>query len=83
AVDGFEPVVKPIAAEPELSAELDAWTRSRADFLRNQAAGDPETLKQRWQRHYYKGESVAGGAPAESHIARRRLRPPRPALEGE
>lgn len=84
AVDEFEPVVKPIAAEPALRAELEAWTQSRTEFLRNQSAGDPETLKQRWQRHYYKGESVAGGVSGgEAHITRRRLRPARPASKGE
>lgn len=84
AVDAFEPVVKPIAAEPELQTEYLAWAESRTTFLANLRAGDPETLKQRWQRHYYKGETVTGGKPAaETHINKRRLKPPRPAGKGD
>lgn len=83
-VDAFEPVIKSISQEPALKAEYEAWTQSRTSFLENLRAGDPETLKQRWQRHYYKGETVTGNKPAgESHINRRRLKAPRKLGPGE
>jgi hypothetical protein len=78
AVDEFEPVVKDLASEPALQAEYDAWSTSRTTFLENLRLGDAETLKQRWQRHYYKGETVLGAKPAaETHIHKRRLKAPR------
>lgn len=85
AVEEFEPIVIPIGADPELTKEYEAWAASRSGFLDGLRAGDPETLKQRWQRHYYKGETVTGSKPAEAedHVNRRRLRAPRPAEPGE
>lgn len=84
AVDDFEPIVKPIAADPELLKEYQAWSQSRSTFLENLRSGDPETVKQRWQRHYYKGETVTGDKPAaDTHINKRRVAVPRPAKPGE
>lgn len=83
SVDQFEPVVKRLAAEPELVAEYEAWRKSRADFLVGLDANDPEVLRQGWQRHYFKGQKPSDAAPVETHIHRRRLKPPRPAGTGE
>ena len=38
--------------------------------------GEPETVKQGWQRHYVKGAAPQGEA-ASFHLSRRRLKPPR------
>ncbi|MGE3301661.1 MAG: DUF6065 family protein [Hyphomonadaceae bacterium] len=84
AVEAFEPVMKKLADEPELAAEYEAWRGSREGFLKGLAENDAETIRQKWQRHYYKGQSPAGGtAAAEDHVHRRRLKPPRPAKPGE
>ncbi|MGB2389186.1 MAG: DUF6065 family protein, partial [Henriciella sp.] len=39
-------------------------------------AGDPESRKAGWQRHYMRGETTTGDA-AEAHQTKRRLKPPR------
>ncbi len=79
SVDQFEPVVKKLADEPALQAEYEAWRESRNTFLQGLADRDPQALRQGWQRHYFKGETPSGEKPADTHINRRRLKPPRPA----
>lgn len=81
--DTVQPVMKRLADEPELQKEFRAWSESRGKFLDDLSARNPETLRQGWQRHYFKGESVTGAKREQGHINRRRLKPPRPAEPGE
>ncbi|MES1202631.1 MAG: DUF6065 family protein [Pseudomonadota bacterium] len=83
SVEQFEPVLKRLEAEPALLAEYSAWRDSRTGFLQKLDERDAETMRQKWQRHYYRGQSPSGEAGSDSHINRRRLKPPRPAQEGE
>lgn len=83
AYDEIEPVIKDLASEPELVKEFEAWRDSRGSFLEKLGARDPATLRQGWQRHYFKGETVTGQKREDSHINRRRLKAPRPAKPGE
>lgn len=83
SVEEFEPVVKRLADEPELKAEFQAWAESRNTFLKGLQERDPEAIRLKWQRHYYKGKTVAGATAPDSHTARRRLKQPRPAKPGE
>jgi hypothetical protein len=83
SVDQFEPVVKSIDDEPALKAEYLAWHESRSTFLQGLDEKNPDVMRQGWQRHYFKGQSVLSDQPAAAHINRRRLKPPRPAGEGE
>jgi anti-sigma factor RsiW len=83
SVDRFEPVVKDIEDDPALREEYMAWRDSRATFLQNLDAQDPETVRQGWQRHYFKGQKPTDEAPVDTHINRRRLKPPRRPRPGE
>jgi len=83
SVDQFEPIVKSIDDDPALKDEYLAWHASRTGFLQGLDARDPETVRQGWQRHYFKGQSVGAEQKADSHINRRRLKAPRPAKPGE
>lgn len=83
SVDQFEPVVKSLADDRELNLEYQAWYNSRSGFLAGLEAHDPETLRQGWQRHYFKGQKPTEDAAVGTHINRRRLKPPRPAKPGE
>ena len=83
SVEQFEPVLKRLDSEPELKAEYQAWHDSRTNFLQKLGDRDEETMRQKWQRHYYKGESPTGAVEADNHIHRRRLSQPRPAKPGE
>jgi hypothetical protein len=39
-------------------------------------------MKARWQRHYMKGENVATGDSAGTHVTKRKLKTPKPPLPG-
>jgi hypothetical protein len=83
SVDQFEPIVKSLRDEPELEKEYHAWHASRSDFLKGLAERDAETIRQKWQRHYYQGRTPSGETLTEAHISKRRLKAPRPAKPGE
>jgi len=85
SVDPFEPVIKRMADNPELTKEYAAWSESRTSFLDKLSARDEDTIKQGWQRHYFKGEKVEGEQSERQgfHINRRRLKSPRIAKPGE
>jgi hypothetical protein len=83
ALDDVQPVVKSINDDLALRAEYVAWRDSRGKFLTDLSNNDPSALRQKWQRHYYKGQSPSGETGSETHIHRRRLKAPRPAKPGE
>jgi len=78
-VDRFEPVIRSLESEPTLKDQYTVWTTSRADFNQRIAEGDPQTLRESWQRYYFKGEPPENGGPAPvQHINKRRLKRPEP-----
>lgn len=81
--EAMQPVVRSIHDNPDLFSEYMAWSESRTSFLDKLSARDEDTVKQGWQRHYFKGEKVTGEKRGEAHVNRRRLQPPRPAGEGD
>ncbi|MGE0827875.1 MAG: DUF6065 family protein [Hyphomonadaceae bacterium] len=83
AIDEVQPIVKRLADEPELYREYQQWGESRTKFLTGLEKNDPEIVKKGWQRDYFKGQTPAGAAAPETHINRRRLKPPRAAEPGE
>lgn len=76
ALDEVTPVVKPLASDPALQAEYDAWNSSRNAFNAKLAAGEPETVKEAWQRFYLRGTREATASPPETHRHKRRLAKP-------
>jgi hypothetical protein len=80
-VDAFDPVIKSIDSDPDLKREYEAWGQSRQGFLERLRDHEPETVKQGWQRDYFRGRTVTGQDAPETHINRRRLKAPR--REGE
>jgi hypothetical protein len=84
SIEAVQPVLKRLDADPKLKAEYEAWGQSRTSFLDKLSALDPDAVQQGWQKHYFKGQKVEGEAPTDfGHINRRRLKPPRPAEDGE
>jgi len=78
-LDAFEPVVRSLDSDPDLKGQYQTWATSRAEFNRKLTERDPETLKESWQRFYYKGAPPEQGGPAPAqHISRRRLKRPEP-----
>jgi hypothetical protein len=82
AIDSMEPVIMDITKEPELSELQRAWQKSRENFLAEEAKRATAD-KSEWQRHYFKGEHVTGAKGSETHINKRRLKPPRKLEDGE
>ena len=62
----FDPVIRPIGADPKLEAAFRAWQESRRDF--NKALQQPGSMAQqaKWQKHYVRGESVVGDEGGQS-----------------
>ena len=63
--------------DQELRERYHAWRLSRDNFARQMKIGDPEAVKQGWQRHYFQGSAPqpASKQPmvAEDHRTRLRL----------
>ncbi len=65
-------------SEDELRDQYLAWYQQRQDFNSKLFKRDPETVKEAWQRFYFKGE-VPGdvGTAPKAHVNKRRLKAPR------
>ncbi len=59
-LEGLVPKIVPMATEPELQAQYRAWEASRSGFLEGLKVLDPDTLKQGWQKDYFRGKTDAG-----------------------
>jgi hypothetical protein len=66
-------------SSPDWSAQLSArWTWSRRDkFNRDLKVWDPTAVKEKWQKHYYRGVWPEGGeaTPAPPHQIKLRVQP--------
>ena len=71
----MQPKLHKLDDNPELKLEYDTWRDSRADFNDRLASKEEKAMKDRWQRHYMKGQTVSGDK-AEDHRTKRRLKPP-------
>ena len=78
AVEKFQPVMRDLQRDPELQHQFDTWNRERTNFNRRLGAGDPDAVREAWQRFYFKGElpEELGAAPP-THSNKRRLKAPR------
>jgi hypothetical protein len=62
----------------ELREQYMAWHRQRLDFNSKLFKRDPETVKEAWQRFYFKGElPEEAGKPPKAHVNKRRLNAPK------
>ncbi len=75
-LEDIEPERKLLSSNPQLESDFKNWATSRQNFNDKLVAGDPESRKAGWQRHYMRGETTTGDA-AEAHQTKRRLKPPR------
>lgn len=75
-LERISPEFRGIEENPQLKAEFDAWTASRANFLATLHTPDSEASAAKWQKHYYRGQNLDGTEiAAEDHRTRIRLRP--------
>ena len=76
-LDDIEPRILSFADDPALKSAYDGWRKARVDFQTRVAKGDPEALKQGWQRDYVQGRDPSGTIEPLFHLSRRRLKPPK------
>ena len=61
-----------------LRQQYEAWREQRQDFNSKLFKRDPETVREAWQRFYFKGEVPnEAGPPPKAHVNKRRLKAPR------
>ena len=75
-LEGVAPHQAPLAEDPALKADFDAWRDSRAGFMDKLARRDENAVKQGWQRHYMRGTKADGDPAKADHVTKRRLLPP-------
>ena len=59
-IDGWDMVVHDLADDPVIDAEQQTFRESRDSFMKKINAGDDESLKKAWQRHYFVGRHPDG-----------------------
>lgn len=77
-LDEVKPEIVTFESEPDLRAAYDEWRRLRAQFQARVARGDPEAIRQGWQRDYVHGRDPSGHTSPVFHLSRRKLNPPTP-----
>ena len=75
-IEAFQPVRASLENDSDLAKQYEAWKETRTLFNNSMAAGDPEAIKQAWQRYYFRGEYPDKAQPRpEGHVNKRRLAP--------
>ncbi len=74
-LEAFDVVQRSLEGNKALKDQYDAWTGRREEFNKGLRNRDPETIREAWQRFYFKGEmpDETGPSPAE-HVNKRRLK---------
>ena len=71
----FDLVQRSLASDIELGAQYDAWRNRRDEFNTRLHKRDPDTIKEAWQRFYFKGELPEDLGPSpKAHVNKRRLK---------
>jgi hypothetical protein len=75
AMEQFDVVQRPLDSDVDMRGQYDAWHNQRSTFNAKLRKNDPETMKEAWQRFYFRGElpDDTGPAPAD-HVNKRRLK---------
>ena len=58
----LNPRIELLRDNPELEAKYKAWEASRSGFLTGLKTNDPDAVKRGWQKDYFQGKTLDGGA---------------------
>jgi hypothetical protein len=72
-VEQFEPEIRDIGADPEVSAAYKGWAESRRTFLEELKIPGSEAQAQGWEKDYFKGGARFGMKPPD-HRTKLRVR---------
>ena len=79
-LDQITPVIRPLADNPELKREHEAWSEDRRQFNKRLAERDPATVEVGWQKNYVRGEGPEGVTTKPAfHLSKRKLPAPKKA----
>jgi hypothetical protein len=76
-LDDVQPRLRGLEDDKPLHAAYAAWRAGRVDFQSRVAQGDPEAIKQGWQRDYVHGREPTGAFTPSYHLSKRRLKAPK------
>jgi anti-sigma factor RsiW len=62
-----------LSADPEVQAGYTAWSQSRAQFLADLEVPESAAVKQKWEKHYFRG-MAPDGSVAPAHQTKLELR---------
>ena len=68
-------VKKSIISDPDTHASFMQFTESRNEFNSNLSEGNPDTVAQGWQRHYFRGQQADSTPTHKKHYTKLRLKP--------
>lgn len=71
-----EPEIRSLESDPELAGQYAAWREQREAFMVGFRKGDEATLKQAWQRFYFRGRRPDSDTPIATHTSKLRLKAP-------
>ena len=74
--DAVRPEIIPIAAAPELEAAMQRYSKLRYEFNDLLQAGDPEAMRQGWQKWYFRGTHPDGRTGPDFHMSKLRAATP-------
>lgn len=74
-IEGWDMVVHELADDPVIDAEQQTFRESRDSFMKKLNAGDDESMKKAWQRHYFVGRHP-DGTRVEGHTNKLRTADP-------
>jgi len=56
ALEAVQPEIRTLESDAQLHEEYLAWRQQRDAFMAKYRAGDEQTLREAWQRYYFKGQ---------------------------
>jgi hypothetical protein len=70
-----KPEIRKLADDIELSRQYETFKEARAGFMQRLERGDAETMKQAWQKYYFRG-THPDGTKADLHVQKLRVAMP-------
>ena len=77
ALDGVEPEIVSIDADPCLRSSFHSWRDARQNFNRRLLEQDSDAVRQGWQKWYPRGEDPRGASATATHMSKLRVATPR------
>jgi len=73
ALEETEPVLLDLESDPELTRDYRMWREERDWFRVSARAGDPQAVREAWQKFYFHGELPSGRRWTDDHTRKLRL----------